>query len=63
MTLSMPGPCRHARPRRPPARARELANRLPQAEFDVIDSGHFMHVQSPRELTVRMLTFLRTADD
>jgi 3-oxoadipate enol-lactonase len=50
-------------PLRPPARARELANRLPQAEFDVIDSGHFMHVQSPRELTARMLTFLRTADD
>jgi 3-oxoadipate enol-lactonase len=48
---------------RPPARAREFASRLPHAEFDVIDSGHFMHVQSPREVTARMLTFLRTADD
>jgi 3-oxoadipate enol-lactonase len=49
-------------PLRPPARARELANRLPHAEFDVIDSGHFMHVQSPREVAARILAFLHGAD-
>jgi 3-oxoadipate enol-lactonase len=45
-------------PLRPPARAQELASRIPDAEFEVVDSGHFMHVQAPQEVAARMRAFL-----
>ena len=47
---------------RPPAHVREIASRIPGARFEIIESGHYIPVQTP-EIAVAMLSeFLQRAD-
>jgi 3-oxoadipate enol-lactonase len=43
---------------RPPDKMKALADRLPNAEFGLIDSAHLMHVQTPKALAESMQAFL-----
>lgn len=43
---------------RPPAHVRGIADRLPGAVYEVVESGHVMSVQVPSVLAARMLEFL-----
>ncbi|HZP76666.1 MAG TPA: alpha/beta hydrolase [Pseudolabrys sp.] len=42
---------------RPPAYVRDLAARIPEARYEVIDSGHIMPVQAPDEMLAAMMKF------
>ena len=44
--------------RRSPEAIKRVADAIPGAEFAIVDSGHFMHVQHPELLTERALEFL-----
>jgi 3-oxoadipate enol-lactonase len=45
-------------PLRTPAIVRELAAKVPGARFEEVDSGHFMHVQTPQLIADRIRGFV-----
>jgi len=44
---------------RPPAVVEPLAQRMPQARFQALETGHFMAVQTPRSVAEAIAAFLR----
>ena len=46
---------------RPPEMMAEIAARLPDAEYAVVESGHLMAVQAPEELARRLVDFLQSS--
>ena len=47
---------------RPPATARDVANHVPNAQFEIIDSGHVMPAQAPAEMAEVMMAFYKTME-
>jgi len=46
---------------RPPELVGEIAARLPDAEYAMVESGHLMAVQAPDELARRLIDFLQSS--
>jgi 3-oxoadipate enol-lactonase len=44
---------------RPEGEVREVARRIPNARFDLIDSAHLPHVQAPQQLAELIVAFVR----
>ena len=45
-------------PLRTPQAVKEIANAIPGAHYEELDTGHFMHVQTPELCAARIPAFL-----